>query len=124
MSILPSNRTERPDDPLWHNGYMCPNCDAFAERLTFWTPADYVAFVRRLIPQVSTGNLFLIYGDCALDELKDAPPWPTGDRILHELQCAQCGQFFQLHVNVWNGRNGWGPQSAEEWADEKHYYIK
>lgn len=30
---------------------MCPECDGFAERRTFETPADYVAFVRRLVPK-------------------------------------------------------------------------
>jgi hypothetical protein len=103
---------------------MCPNCDIFAQRLRFSSSADYVAFVRRLINEVSKGNLVLVYGDCALEDLADAPPWPAGDTILHEVQCTTCGQFFQLCVNVWNGRNSWEPQSPEEWARESTYYIK
>ena len=103
---------------------MCPNCDVFSEHLTFRTPADYVLFVRRLVVEASEGRLSLVYGDCALEELTDSPPWPTGDVILHELQCTSCGLFFQLCANVWNGRNSWGPQSPEEWARERAYYIK
>jgi hypothetical protein len=103
---------------------MCPNFDAYAEQLTFKTPAGYAAFVRRLVTETSDGNLILVYGNCALEELKDAPPWPSGDGILHELQCAKCGQFFQLCINVWNGWNWWEPQSPEQWADERRYYIK
>src|SRR6185312_13426186 len=101
---------------------MCSNCQAFSEQLTFRAPADYIAFAQLLISQVNEGRLILIYGDCALEDLKESSPWPAGDVIVHELQCSYCGQFFQLHVNVWNGRNGWGPQSTEEWEDQKHYY--
>jgi hypothetical protein len=97
---------------------MCPKCEAFAERLTFRTPADYIAFAGRLIGEMRNGRFTLVYGDCALEALLNAPPWPTGDGILHEVQCSQCGQFFQLFVNVWNGRNLWEPQTAEEWAKE------
>ena len=79
---------------------MCPRCETFAERQRFDTPTDYVAFVRTLIDQTSNGCLALIYGNCALDDLKDAPPWPTGDIIYHEFQCATCGQYFALTVNV------------------------
>lgn len=97
---------------------MCPNCDAFTERLTFNTPEDYVSFVRLLVAETSEGRLSLVFGDCALEKLTNSPPWPmgVGDAILHELQCTKCGQFFQLCVNIWNGRNWWKPQSAEEWA--------
>ena len=109
---------------LWHTGAMCLQCEPFAERLNFRAPADYVAFVRRLIAQVSAGHMVVIYGDCALGDLADAPPWPTGDVIVHELQCTQCSQFFHLSVNVSNGRNEWSPQSAEEWANLSSYYIK
>jgi hypothetical protein len=105
---------------------MCPSCDAFAEQRTFKAPADYVAFVRRLITETSSGSLALVYGDCALEELKNAPPWPEGDEddFLHELQCAKCGQLFQLSANVYNGRNLWEPQSPEQWADQRRHYIK
>lgn len=103
---------------------MCPTCDPFSEPRTFRAPADYVAFARRLTAETSSGKLVLVYGNCALEELDDDSPWPTGDLIIHQLQCVKCGQFFCLHANVWNGRNGWEPQSAEEWADQKHFYIK
>ena len=98
---------------------MCPRCEAFAERQRFDTPTDYVAFVRTLIGETSKGCLALIYGNCALDDLKDAPPWPTGDIIYHEFKCTTCGQYFALTVNVWNGRNSWEAQSPEEWARAK-----
>jgi len=103
---------------------MCADCDELSEPLTFRTPTDYVSFVRQLVTKTSAGKLLLIYGDCALEELNDSPPWPTGDVIRHELQCARCKQLFKLSVNVWNGRNSWGPQNAEDWARESVYYIK
>jgi hypothetical protein len=103
---------------------MCLECDSFAERRTFETPADYVAFVWRLVTETNNGKMVLVYGDCALEELKDAPPWPIGDGILHEFQCTACGQLFQLSVNVWNGRNWWEPQSSQQWAEERTRYIK
>ena len=48
---------------LRHTGAMCPQCEPFAERLNFRAPADYVAFVRRLITQVGAGPMDVIYGD-------------------------------------------------------------
>ena len=101
-----------------HTGSMCPNCEAFAERLSFQTPEEYIAFARGILEGTGNGRFVLVYGDCTLEALTDAPPWPTGDGILHEIQCCQCGQFFQLYVNTWNGRNWWEPQSPEEWAKE------
>jgi hypothetical protein len=41
-----------------------------------------------------------------------APTWP-GDSITHILQCKGCGRVFELHVNTWNGRNWWKPQSID-----------
>jgi len=103
---------------------MCPQCKPFAEQLHFRAPADYVAFVRRLIAEVDAARMVVVFDNCALADLANAPPWPTGDVIVHELQCTECGQFFHLSANVWNGRNEWGPQSAEEWADQSRYYTK
>jgi hypothetical protein len=92
---------------------MCPKCDGFTERLTFATPDEYRAFVRQLIELVNKHNLSLKRADCRLEDLLTAP-WPTGDTILHNFQCAGCGRRFELCVNVWNGRNWWRPERRPE----------
>jgi hypothetical protein len=51
-------------------------------RILYWV----VTIPYALIGETSKGCLALIYGNCALDDLKDAPPWPTGDIIYHEFQ--------------------------------------
>ena len=73
---------------------MCLQCEPFAERLNFRAPADYVAFVRRLIAQVSAGHMVVIYGDCALGDLADAPPWPTGDSSCMSFNARSAASFF------------------------------
>jgi hypothetical protein len=64
---------------------MCPQCQSFAEKLHFRAPTDYVAFVRRLVAEVRAEHMIVINGDCKLDDLVDAPPWPTGDSIAHKI---------------------------------------
>ena len=92
---------------------MCPKCNGFTERLTFSTPAEYVAFVRQLVEAVNDDRFLVKRAACPLEALLSAPPWPTGDSIGHDLVCAGCGRGFQLYVNVWNGRNWWEPQSVD-----------
>jgi hypothetical protein len=89
----------------------CRQCFEFSERLTFATPSDYQNFVRRLITSVDDGPFHLVRADAALEEML-APTWP-GDSITHILQCKGCGRVFELHVNTWNGRNWWKPQSID-----------
>jgi hypothetical protein len=92
---------------------MCRKCTGFTERLTFASPDEYRDFVRQLIEVVNQGRLFLTRADFPLQEML-TPPWPGGDVISHDLQCAGCGRGFQLCVNVWNGRNWWEPEPWPE----------
>jgi hypothetical protein len=95
---------------------ICPTCAEFAERLTFASPENYRDFVRRLIDAVNQGKLLLKRADFPLEEMLTGP-WPGGDVISHDLQCAGCGRGFELCVNVWNGRNWWEP---ERWSEKSN----
>lgn len=84
---------------------MCSMCEYFRETIIIEHPYQYFDLVDQIRTVLQEGTMFLLEGNCILEEIIVDKPFPK-DVLYHVFQCATCGCKFSLSVETYHGSGG------------------
>jgi hypothetical protein len=85
---------------------MCLNCIRFVCRREISRPSELYEVVENIRPFVEAGRLKFIQGSPPLNQISREGPLLDGYFLV--FRCARCLREFQLNVDAYHGRGGWG----------------